>query len=91
MDWEYYLRLMRLGFRYAYLPEALAGFRWYDESTTKKHWQRMIDEGLRCQREHLSERNLPDLLGIAGLLKVFRKTFQVRRVAKRMLTHHRAW
>ena len=91
MDWEYYLRLIRLGFRYSYLPEALAGFRWYDESTTKKHWQRMIDEGLRCQHEHLAERNLPDLLGNAGLLKVLRKTFQVRRVAKRILAHHRAW
>jgi GT2 family glycosyltransferase len=91
MDWEYYLRLMRLGFRYAYLPEALAGFRWYDESTTKKHWQRMIDEGLLCQREHIAARKLPGWLGNASLLKALRKTFQVRRVARRLLAHQRPW
>ena len=87
MDWEYYLRLIRLGYRYGYLREALAGFRWYDESTTKKNWQRMIDEGLLCQREHIRERNLPSILGNATLLKALRKTFQIRRVMKRMAAH----
>lgn len=87
MDWEYYLRLIRLGYRFGYLPEALAGFRWYEESTTQKHWQRMIDEGLKCQREHIDERNLPAMLKNASVLKMLRKTFQVRRVAKRIRTH----
>jgi GT2 family glycosyltransferase len=91
MDWEYYLRLIRLGYRYGYLPEALAGFRWYDESTTKKNWQRMIDEGLLCQREHIRSRNLPSILGNATLLKALRKAFQVRRVVKRFMTHGRVW
>jgi glycosyltransferase involved in cell wall biosynthesis len=91
MDWEYYLRLIRLGYRYGYLPEALAGFRWYDESTTKKNWQRMIDEGLLCQREHIRSRNLPSILGNAMLLKALRKTFQIRRVVKRIMTHGRVW
>jgi glycosyltransferase involved in cell wall biosynthesis len=89
MDWEYYLRLMRLGYRYRYLSEALAGFRWYDESTTLKHWQRMIDEGLKCQREHLDERKLPAMLKNAAVLKILRKVFQVRRVIKRLAAHGR--
>ena len=89
MDWEYYLRLIRKGYRFGYLPEALALFRWYEDSTTQKHWQRMIDEGLRAQRAHITERGLPAFLSGATTLKLLRKVFQVRRVAKRVLTHGR--
>jgi glycosyltransferase involved in cell wall biosynthesis len=89
MDWEYYLRLMRLGYRFGYLPEALAGFRWHEASTTQKHWQRMIDEGLRAQRDHLDACGYPSWLGNASLLKVMRKLYQVRRVAKRFREHRR--
>lgn len=89
MDWEYYLRLMRLDYRFGYVPEALAGFRWYEESTTQKHWQRMIDEGLKAQRDHLTARGYPSWLGNASLLKVMRKLYQVRRVVKRFGVHRR--
>jgi glycosyltransferase involved in cell wall biosynthesis len=89
MDWEYYLRVTRAGYRFRYLPEALAGFRWHEESTTLKNLQRMTDEGLRCQREHIEARNLPALLENAALLKLLRKVFQIRRVAKRLITHGR--
>ena len=89
MDWEYYLRLHRLGYCYAYLPEILAHFRWYEESTTQKHWQRMIDEGLKARREHINARKLPNVLGNAATLKALRKVFQIRRMAKRLWTHGR--
>jgi glycosyltransferase involved in cell wall biosynthesis len=89
MDWEYYLRLTRAGYRFRYIPEALAGFRWHEDSTTQKNWQRMIDEGLRCQRTHIEERGLPSKLGNAALLKFLRKVFQVRRVLKRLMAHER--
>ena len=91
MDWEYYLRLTRNGYCFSYLPAAIADFRWHEDSTTQKHWQRMIDEGLRCQRKHIQERNLPAILGNVALLKILRKLFQVRRVAKRVLAHGRVW
>ena len=89
MDWEYYLRLMRSGFKFGYVPEALAGFRWHEESTTQKHWQRMIDEGLRAQRAHVAARGLPLYLNSASLLKALRKVFQLRRVMKRWEAHRR--
>ncbi len=89
MDWEYYLRLMRSGYHFGYIPEALAGFRWYAESTTQQHWQRMIHEGRKCQREHIDERKLPALMKNAGLLKALRKIYQVRRVMKRLMAHGR--
>ena len=91
MDWDYYLRLTRLGYRFSYIPEALACFRVHEDSTTQKHLNRMIDEGLRCQRKHIQERNLPAILGNVALLKILRKLFQVRRVAKRVLAHGRVW
>lgn len=89
MDWEFYLRLVRGGYRYAYLPELLAAFRWYEESTTSKNWQRMIDEGIRAQRHHIAERSLPEVLGKTPMLKLLRRFFQIRRVAKRLFTHGR--
>jgi len=89
MDWEFYLRLVRKGCRFGYIPELLAAFRWYEESTTSRNWQRMIEEGLRAQREHIAARGLPTWLGGRNTLKAMRKIFQVRRVAKRLLTHGR--
>lgn len=89
MDWEYYLRLLRHGYRFLYLPEALAHFRWYEDSTTLRHWQRMIDEGLKAQREHIDQRHLPSLLKNASLLKLLRKVFQLRRLMKRLRAHGR--
>lgn len=89
MDWEYYLRLMRSGFRFSYLPEALAAFRWHDESTTQQYWSRMMEEGLRCQRNHIRQRHLPEVLGHPMLLAALRRLFQIRRVARRMSVHHR--
>jgi len=89
MDWEYYLRLSRERCRFSYLPEALAGFRWHGESTTQKHWQRMIEEGLRCQREHIEARGLPPWLGNPAILNLLRRTFQIRRIAKRLRIHRR--
>lgn len=91
MDWEYYLRLHRQGYRFGYVPQALACFRWHEQSTTQKHWQRMIAEGLGAQREHIDARNLPACFKNAGVLKVMRKVFQLRRVAKRLLIHRRPW
>lgn len=89
MDWEYYLRLTREGFRFSYTGEALAGFRWHEESTTQQNWQRMIDEGLRAQREHIEKRNLPPWLGSETALACLRRLFQLRRITKRLIRHRR--
>jgi glycosyltransferase involved in cell wall biosynthesis len=91
MDLEYYLRLLRQGYRFKYLPEVIADFRWYEESTTQKHWQRMIDEGMQAARIHIDERDLPKILKNATVLKLLRKGFKLRRVGKRMLIHRKPW
>ena len=89
MDWEYYLRLIRLGHRFGYLPEALAWFRWHGTNTSLVHLEKGNAEALQLQREHVDERNLSPLLKNATLLKLLRKVFQVRRVVKRLKAHGR--
>lgn len=91
MDWEYYLRLTRLGFRFGYIRQALACFRWYENSTTQKHLQRMIEEGLRAQRAHIDVRGLHPALKGVFTLRLLRKIFQCRRILKRVMIHGRPW
>jgi glycosyltransferase involved in cell wall biosynthesis len=54
MDFEYYVRLSRLGYRFAHLPAPLAAFRWHATNTSTVQSQRRHEERLRVQREHLS-------------------------------------
>jgi len=89
MDWEYYLRLMREGYKFAYIPEAIAGFRWHGSNTSLVHTRRRLDEALKLQREHLSLRDRAPWLGNDSVLKVMRKIYQLRRVARRKKLHGR--
>lgn len=89
MDWEYYMRLIRHGYRFGYLSEALAGFRWHGTNTSLVHFDRGNAEALRLQCEHIDERKLPAFMKNAALLRSLRKLFQIRRVIKRLMTHGR--
>lgn len=89
MDLEYYLRLMRHGYHFAYLPDLLAHFRWHDESTTLRNWQRMLDEGRRCQLLHIHERGLPHFISSSWVLTLMKMIFKCRRVLKRLIQHGR--
>jgi len=89
MDWELYLRLIRRGFRFAYIPEALAAFRWHGSNTSLVHLRKGTHEALTLQREHLAERSMPPLLGNAWVLRALRRIFQAKRVMKRLCAHGR--
>jgi glycosyltransferase involved in cell wall biosynthesis len=89
MDLEYYLRLMRLGYRFAYLPELIAHFRWHEQSTTLRNWQRMLVEGKQCQLIHIRERNLPDLFSNSLIFVIIKMLFKCRRILKRLIQHGR--
>lgn len=54
MDFEYYVRLSRLGYRFAHLPMPLAAFRWHATNTSILQGERRHEERLRVQREHLT-------------------------------------
>lgn len=89
MDWEYYLRLMRKGFRFSYIPEAIAGFRWHGSNTSTLQVHRRIEEALMLQREHITKRKMASWLGQSNLLMLLRKLYQLRRVIRRKRIHGR--
>lgn len=91
MDWEYYLRLLRAGYRFSYIPEALAGFRWHGSNTSVVHLQRGYEEAAKLQREHIIERGMNPLLGKDRALPVLRRIYQAKRVLKRAATHGKLW
>lgn len=89
MDLEYYLRLMHLGYRFSYLPEALAYFRLHDASTTNSNQERMVNESMRCRTFYIREKDMPSWISKAFSLKILHKIFKIRRVMKRLLIHGR--
>lgn len=89
MDWEYYMRLLRLGFQFAYIPQALAGFRWHGNNTSILHLQKGNDEARKLQREHMTKRKMHPLLGSKWVLSFMRRFYQAKRVAQRLGTHGR--
>jgi glycosyltransferase involved in cell wall biosynthesis len=89
MDWEYYLRLIRRGFKFGYLPEALAGFRWHGTNTSLVHLKRGNDEAQTLQRQHMAERHMNPILAKSWVLRILRRVFQVRRIIQRIAVHGR--
>ncbi len=86
MDFEYYVRLGRLGYHFAYLPEALAAFRWHETNTSSVQLQRRREERLRVQQEHLvlaGRRPPPGRNRLALLYRVY----QVKRGFLRLCAH----
>jgi glycosyltransferase involved in cell wall biosynthesis len=55
MDYEYYVRLARSGFRFAHTPKALAAFRWHESNTSAIHVRRRLEERWQVKREHFQQ------------------------------------
>lgn len=89
MDWEFYLRLLRAGRHFCYLPEALADFRWHEGNLTLLQDARRREEDRDLQRAHLAARGWPGLLGWRPVLALLRWVFKVRRVMLRWRAHRR--
>lgn len=89
MDWEFYLRLLRAGCDFRYLPEALADFRWHESNLTVLHDARRRAEDRQLQRVHLAARGWPAFLGWRPVLALLRWVFKAKRVLLRWRTHRR--
>lgn len=89
MDWEYYLRLLRAGYKFGYIPEAIAGFRWHGSNTSVVHSRRRMEEAVMLQRQHIELRGMPRFLANDKVLCLVRKIYQVRRVLLRKKIHAR--
>ena len=74
MDFEYYVRLARLGYQFHYSPGPLAAFRWHDTNTSAVQHQRRHEERLRVQRRQLQlegRANPPSERTLRWLYRVF--------------------
>ena len=86
MDFEYYLRLSSQGFNFAYLPEALAAFRWHETNTSTQHADRRHLERLAIQRRFLQQKH--PALASEFLLSLLKRVYQAKRFVLRGLTRH---
>lgn len=84
MDFEYYVRLSRLGYRFAYLPEPLAAFRWHGANASAVQTGRRREERLRVQREHLQLIGRPALQR-EWILDSLCRVYQGKRTLLRLL------
>ena len=50
MDFEYFVRLARLGCRFQYVPQFIAAFRWHQDNVSLRNVQRRMRERLQVQR-----------------------------------------
>ena len=78
MDYEYYVRLARLGFRFNHLPEALAAFRWHGTNTSSTNVRRRLDERWQVKREHF-ERTGQRFLKPVWVMQTLLYLYQLRR------------
>lgn len=85
MDFEYYVRLALAGYRFQYLNDVLAAFRWHEENTSTVLGQRRREERLRVQRKFLQQLGY-GWVGREWLLDVLFRVFQVRRAMLRGLS-----
>jgi len=86
MDFEYYVRLHRLGYRFDYLPEEIAAFRWHETNTSSVQLQRRREERWQVQREELARRGRSALQN-RRLLDALYRVYQVRRALLRWKAH----
>jgi glycosyltransferase involved in cell wall biosynthesis len=78
MDFDFYVRLMEAGFRFEFIPEALANFRWHESNISTVYSERRYEERLRVQREWLKNHRL-SWLGGESTLKILYYAFTILR------------
>lgn len=52
MDYEYFVRLARLGYRFQYIPETLAAFRWHETNFSVLYPQRRREETVKIKHQY---------------------------------------
>ena len=74
MDYEWYVRLATLGYKFAHIPDALAFFTWHQNNISMVHKDRSFEERLLIQRT-FGKLPLPDVMRpvSARLLRKFWK------------------
>ena len=86
MDYEYYVRMHRQGYRFDYLPAAIAAFRWHETNTSSVQLLRRREERWRVQSEELARQGRTWLQN-RRLLDLLYRVYQARRALLRWQVH----
>ncbi|HVP53503.1 MAG TPA: glycosyltransferase family 2 protein [Candidatus Eisenbacteria bacterium] len=74
MDFEYFVRLAGAGFKFHYVPQFIAAFRWHDSNISLQQVERRAYERLEVQRRHGSR------VQSQRQLELLRQGFRVKRI-----------
>ena len=85
MDFEYYVRLARLGYKFGFLPRTLAAFRWHDTNVSVLNSERRRTERRQVQRRFGGLRWISDDRARDAAFQVLDPLFRAKRVARRTL------
>ncbi len=78
MDFDFYVRLADAGYRFEFIPRALADFRWHADNVSTVHSARRTEERHKVQRAWLAKRGL-GWMGGTLTLKALYYLFMLRR------------
>jgi len=52
MDYEYFVRLANLGYRFEYVPDVFAAFRWHDSNVSVVYPKKRREETVKIKHEY---------------------------------------
>lgn len=87
MDFEYYVRLSEHGYRFQFLPDALAAFRWHSSNTSTTYTKRRYTERLRVQQEYL-RRHGKKFLAHEKIIWVLWRLLTIKRLVLRFVSRY---
>ena len=84
MDFEYFVRLASAGFRFHYVPQFIAAFRWHEDNVSLQHAERRRHERLEVQRRHGS-RELSQVQ-----MELLRQGYRLKRILRKIASGNAA-
>jgi glycosyltransferase involved in cell wall biosynthesis len=84
MDFEYFVRLAGAGFRFHYVPQFIAAFRWHEDNISLQHAERRAFERSEVHRRHGAQARSH------VQMELLRQGFRAKRVLKKLASGN-AW
>jgi len=84
MDFEYFVRLAGAGFKFHYVPQFIAAFRWHEDNISLQHVERRAFERTEVQRRHGTQ------VKSQMQMELLRQGFRAKRVLRK-LANGNAW
>jgi hypothetical protein len=80
MDFEYFVRLASVGFKFHYVPQFIAAFRWHDSNISLQHVERRAFERAEVQRRFGTRER-----SVMGM-EILRQGFRAKRILRKIVS-----